>query len=1123
MDAIDTIKNKVAPLFANNLSDMVRGIRANKKNEGKYISDQMQVIKDELRSDQMSRKATALQKLTYLQMLGYDITFSSFNVVEVLSSNKYWLKRIAYTCAAQSFSDSTQVILLMTNFFKKDFVAKTQWETGAALNCLANICTPDLARDLAADLLPICNSSRPYVRKRAILALYRIFVKFPDALRPAFPRLKDKLTDQDAGVVSAAVHVICELARKNPRNYISLAPTFFEILNTHQNNNWMLIKVVKLFGALTPMDHRFAKLLVDPITRIINSTPSMSLLYESIQTCIAGLSGHLPTMKLCIVKLRSFIEDPDPNLKYLGLLALHSIMKIHPKAVAEHRDLVMMCLDDEDVTIRHRALDLLTGMVSKKNLKEIVQKLLNNMEHSEGSFRDELINKIVELCHMDQYAHVTDFEWYLSILANICKMQSTSHGKLVAEQILDVIIRVPVVRSFGIQLVIELLKETRLMANPTEGGVCEILDASAWLCGEYNPYMQLPIVTVMESLLQPRVTSLPAHVQATYIQAVLKLFASLVGGTQPVEGDEDIHPREPATPDEVKEAAQLLLNRLVMFTQSVHLEVQERACFVQEMIRFYLECLEQGQDISHELIGLFTETLLPVAKGAQKKVKVPEGLDLDHVIGELIPDEAADEPGFDGDYKATEKDMQELAQMGQEDQETPKSTRPNVDTRFILSDKENIPTTAINEDLGPIQVNSTKQTGKGRGKRRVKPKVYKVSTVEDLPDGAETAPTKTEKGTTEDDDPLSRVDLNAEDTEFVLPVRTHRVVSSPVTAPRSGEPKEPATATKGRGRGKESAPVPVPQRPGTHSNPSPYILRDSPPKESTLPTTPPTTKAATPSSKPRMIQRPTQITELSPDTVPGSPSTRAPTGTTPPQNSPALAAQVTPTKVTITTKDLCKNESIELAYEVKTNPNEKNKMIVALKIRNVSPNELSAFEFSSVDTPNMQMAHTPKFEKGHFVLAPGQVATHQLLFNFKTFSVPQPITGAVKFKKPSGVGSLDFQFAIPCSVFVAPAVLEKSELVALLKTMEFALSTTDVVSSDMAATSQAVGELLHLVPVKNSNNRIYYGRTLQGAHVAILFKEKDLKDGTKVIGVDLKCNDPALAASLVSEVSQARL
>jgi hypothetical protein len=48
-----------------------------------------------------------------------------------------------------------------------------------------------------------------------------------------------------AGVQSAAVNVICELARKNPKNYLSLAPVFFKLM-TSSSNNWVLIKIIKL-------------------------------------------------------------------------------------------------------------------------------------------------------------------------------------------------------------------------------------------------------------------------------------------------------------------------------------------------------------------------------------------------------------------------------------------------------------------------------------------------------------------------------------------------------------------------------------------------------------------------------------------------------------------------------------------------------------------------------------------------------------------------------------------------------------------------------------------------------------------------------------------------------------
>lgn len=52
-----------------------------------------------------------------------------------------------------------------------------------------------------------------------------------------------------SGVQSAAVNVICELARKNPKNYLSLAPLFFKLM-TSSTNNWVLIKIIKLVRTL---------------------------------------------------------------------------------------------------------------------------------------------------------------------------------------------------------------------------------------------------------------------------------------------------------------------------------------------------------------------------------------------------------------------------------------------------------------------------------------------------------------------------------------------------------------------------------------------------------------------------------------------------------------------------------------------------------------------------------------------------------------------------------------------------------------------------------------------------------------------------------------------------------
>ena len=82
--ALMKVKGNLERLFDKNLNDLVRGIRNHKDDEAKYIATCLEEIKQELRQHNTAVKANAVQKLTYLQMLGYDISWAGFNVVEVI-------------------------------------------------------------------------------------------------------------------------------------------------------------------------------------------------------------------------------------------------------------------------------------------------------------------------------------------------------------------------------------------------------------------------------------------------------------------------------------------------------------------------------------------------------------------------------------------------------------------------------------------------------------------------------------------------------------------------------------------------------------------------------------------------------------------------------------------------------------------------------------------------------------------------------------------------------------------------------------------------------------------------------------------------------------------------------
>lgn len=77
-------------------------------------------------------------------------------------------------------------------------------DVAVALNGLSHIVTPDLGRDLTRDLISLLTHSRPAIRKRAVLALYKVFLRYPEAIELGLVKLKERLEDPDTGNPSLA-------------------------------------------------------------------------------------------------------------------------------------------------------------------------------------------------------------------------------------------------------------------------------------------------------------------------------------------------------------------------------------------------------------------------------------------------------------------------------------------------------------------------------------------------------------------------------------------------------------------------------------------------------------------------------------------------------------------------------------------------------------------------------------------------------------------------------------------------------------------------------------------------------------------------------------------------------
>ena len=317
------------------------------------------------------------------------------------------------------------------------------------------------------------------------------------------------------------------------------------------------------------------------------------------------------------------------------------MVKSHPDLIRLHQDVILNCIDDADISIRMRTLDLVNFMVTAENLGDLVGRLLRQLKNApivgsdhlaesptglelvgesdddemEESLRNSeirsdalpplpepyrigIIRRILEMCSRESYANVTDFEWYIDVLVQlvrVCPPSTTSHAsplsdddeneevsRIIGRELRNVAVRVRGVRPDATRAAESLiLLDNKSKMFPSAGNAGQgVLGPAAWIAGEFADYLTDPD-SALTSLLHSVEDSLPAETLATYLHSVLKVFVRLTG-------DQQI-----SWTKQRKAQVTLLMARIIHaldpFTKHPDLEVQERAVEYVELMKLTSE------------------------------------------------------------------------------------------------------------------------------------------------------------------------------------------------------------------------------------------------------------------------------------------------------------------------------------------------------------------------------------------------------------------------------------------------------------------------------------------------------------------------------------------------------
>uniref|UniRef100_A0A7I4AYD3 AP-1 complex subunit gamma n=1 Tax=Physcomitrium patens TaxID=3218 RepID=A0A7I4AYD3_PHYPA len=396
--------------------DMIRSIRACKTaaEERSVVAKECAVLRNAFKDNDQDYRHRNVAKLMFIHMLGYPTHFGQMECIKLIAAGSFPEKRIGYLGLMLLLDERQEVLMLVTNSLKNDLSHTNQFIVGLALCALGNICTAEMARDLAPEVEKLLHSSNSYIRKKAALCSVRIIRKVPDLVEYMTVPATGLLTDKHHGVLVAGVKLCTELCQANElalqhfRKHVSsmvrvlktvVVSSYAPEYDVHGiTDPFLQIRLLRLLRLLGKGDADSSDVMSDILAQVATNTEGNknagnAILYECVQTIMAIESiGGLRVLAVNI--LGRFLANRDNNIRYVALNTLVKVVSVDTLAVQRHRATIVECVKDSDVSIRRRALELVCALVNETNVKVLTKELVEYLKVSDPEFKGDLTAKI---------------------------------------------------------------------------------------------------------------------------------------------------------------------------------------------------------------------------------------------------------------------------------------------------------------------------------------------------------------------------------------------------------------------------------------------------------------------------------------------------------------------------------------------------------------------------------------------------------------------------------------------------------------------------------------------------------------------------------------------------------
>ncbi|KAA8634533.1 hypothetical protein SMACR_04465 [Sordaria macrospora] len=486
------------------LKQFIRNVRA-----AKTIADERAVIQKESAAIRASFREEShdhgvrrnnVAKLLYLFTLGERTHFGQIECLKLLASPRFADKRLGHLATSLLLDENQEVLTLVTNSLQNDLNHSNQYVVGLALCTLGNIASVEMSRDLFPQIETLISTTNPYIRRKAALCAMRICKKVPDLQEHFIEKAAQLLSDRNHGVLLCGLTLVTSLCEADEveggeegiiEKFRQFVPVLVRTLKglassgyapehdvTGITDPFLQVKVLRLLRVLARGDAQTTEQINDILAQVATNTDATknvgnSILYEAVLT-ILDIEADAGLRVLGVNILGKFLANKDNNIRYVALNTLVKVVAIDTNAVQRHRNTILECLRDPDISIRRRALDLSFTLINESNVRVLIRELLAFLEVADNEFKPNMTSQIGIAA--DRYA--PNKRWHVDTMLRVL----TLAGNYVKEPILSSFIRLiattPELQTYAVQKLYTNLKKDITQESLTQAG--------AWCIGEYS-------------------------------------------------------------------------------------------------------------------------------------------------------------------------------------------------------------------------------------------------------------------------------------------------------------------------------------------------------------------------------------------------------------------------------------------------------------------------------------------------------------------------------------------------------------------------------------------------------------------------------------------------------------